>query len=344
MLAFDLAEIPESERFDFWAALGGRTFATTASPNDRERISVRSTTWSLRPLILTRFESTPFTTIRGDAELRAEPGDFIKIKLYTAGQTYISHGDDVDVLRHGAIHIIDQSRPKIEVSTKRAHLALMVPHADVGYDPARHPIVRSLASGTGDGAVLADALMTLEAAMKGDPAGQHLTHVDPILSALRDMLGPKAGRGEEGDRRAARRAALRRLVAANPMSTLVGVDALANRFNISRASVYRAFSSYGGVERFRMRCRLGLAFRLLVETVPRRGVVTQTAERLAFSSDSHFVRAFRLEFGMSPGEIVGMAPPLASYADTAGKRLELTSDLAALRGQLTEVYSRFRVS
>jgi AraC-like DNA-binding protein len=76
----------------------------------------------------------------------------------------------------------------------------------------------------------------------------------------------------------------------------------------SRSQLYRLLEEEGGVARYIQRRRLSESFAILCDArsnLP----IGEIAETLCFSDASSFSRAFRREFGMSPGEVRS-----ASYA------------------------------
>lgn len=340
---FDLSALPQHERFDFWRELGGRSYATTASPFWRDRVEVRSWIWSGGPAILTSFEASPFTTIRGEAEIRSESAAVLKIKLYRRGTTWRLHAGRVECLQPGAVHVIDQSRPKREVSISRAHLALIVPHEAVGYDVAEHAPLRSFSFGTSDGYLIAEAMLELERVVLRRPSASHDTEVFGLVDLLSRALTEKRDGLEQVGNAQARRRAIRRYARRALCSGDVSVEMLKETFGVSRASVYRAFAEDGGVESFLMQCRLERAFDMLCCADERRGVVGQTAERMGFGSIGHFTRSFRQHFGVPPSEIVAMAAFTHDERSTAWHRDrggEL-SDYNDLKRALTSVYAHF---
>ena len=303
----DLAAFPEAERFDLWHALGLPSYRTTASPEARDAIRVRSWAWSASPLILTGFEASAFTTIRGAAELGREPGDVLKVKLYSRGRTWFVAEGAVTPLGVGAVHIIDQSRPKTEISTEREHLALFVPHAAVGFDPGRHPPLVSLGVEAGTGAMMAAAMMALAVAVLGMPGGSHRDRADEVLALLRGVLAERADEDRQRSLGDVRRRAMRRHVRRTAGQEQITAETLEGMFGASRASVYRAFEEVGGLRTFALACRLDRAFETLAGAAPRRGIVGEIALALGFASTGAFVRSFRSRHGVRPGDIVGSA-------------------------------------
>ena len=77
-------------------------------------------------------------------------------------------------------------------------------------------------------------------------------------------------------------------------------DFLCRRFKVSRAHLYRAFASDGGVAKVLRDIRLDAAFRELTGAVRTTRSITEIAYSLGFSSGNQLLRSFRTRFGMTP--------------------------------------------
>lgn len=78
---------------------------------------------------------------------------------------------------------------------------------------------------------------------------------------------------------------------------------IAQRFNVSRSHLYRAFAADGGVATVLRDRRLDRAFLELVRPAAGPCSITGIAYRFGFSSGNQFLRAFRARFGMTPSEV-----------------------------------------
>jgi len=78
---------------------------------------------------------------------------------------------------------------------------------------------------------------------------------------------------------------------------------ICERFNLSRATLYRMFETDGGVRRYIQDRRLYAAIWDLAEGGIHRGRLTAVAEKWGFSSNANFNRAVKNVFGMPPGAL-----------------------------------------
>jgi AraC-like DNA-binding protein len=112
---------------------------------------------------------------------------------------------------------------------------------------------------------------------------------------------------------------VRQSVRRNLRSPSLGPDRLCREAGTSRSQLYRLLGHVGGVANYIKRCRLAESFALLSD-VSNSQAINKVAELLCFSDASTFSRAFRQEFGVSPGDVrsaalSGVAIPQASASN-----------------------------
>jgi AraC-like DNA-binding protein len=95
---------------------------------------------------------------------------------------------------------------------------------------------------------------------------------------------------------------VRRVVRKHLQSSALGTEFLCREVATSRSQLYRLLEGEGGVSRYIRRQRLLEAYARLCDTSESRPIAA-LAEDLCFSDASTFGRAFRQEFGESPGEV-----------------------------------------
>ncbi|NLS07071.1 helix-turn-helix transcriptional regulator [Rhizobium sp. P32RR-XVIII] len=97
------------------------------------------------------------------------------------------------------------------------------------------------------------------------------------------------------------RARIKRHIEDNLSTASLDVTNLCRRFALSRASLYRLFAPQSPASYIQQR-RLHRAFAILVSPAFRPWRIIDVAVECQFSSDATFIRAFRREFGLTPGE------------------------------------------
>ncbi|MBB4570813.1 helix-turn-helix transcriptional regulator [Rhizobium leucaenae] len=97
------------------------------------------------------------------------------------------------------------------------------------------------------------------------------------------------------------RTRIKRHIEENLGADSLDVANLCRRFALSRASLYRLFAPQSPASYIQQR-RLHRAFAILVSPAFRPWRIIDVAIECQFSSDATFIRAFRREFGITPGE------------------------------------------
>jgi AraC-like DNA-binding protein len=253
------------------------------------------------------YDRTPVHVARGGL-------DHYHVTLCLQGEMRFSSGRRELTLRPGDIGFIDMAQPNRTVLVgagedrvrlmglivQRAVLAPLLAHPDSAtatFLPASHHHARLLAS----------QFAALWQDPKAEAGGLNATIA--AIAAMVEIVAAAVGRAAdaEGDvERAERhlyRAMIKRHIAANLESSSLTAADLCHRFQIPRASLYRLFEADGGLARYVQEQRLNRALILLIAPAARGKRLVDMALDLQFSSDSTFVRAFRRQFGLTPGEV-----------------------------------------
>lgn len=327
-----------------WQASAPRAYAVGSGGRDRGALDIATSAWRVDSLLLTRFRSRAHLVLRPRQLLREKPAPFVKLRLYLAGGTRLFDGEGAALGRLGseAVHVFDHSRAWIADHEDLEHISLFLPHALIGYDPARHPICTSLPLSEPVGRVLGDAFGSFARQVSVAQAGDAAALAAGIAGLVRGLLEGGVTSETEPDVRAARRTAMCRYLERNLRDTALGVESLCSAFGAARSTIYRDFAEHGGVERYILRQRLARAFDDLSHARDGRGAVREAAERWGFASVSHFSHAFTQHFGMRPSSAIGIAvppeaPPAADPPEPGHTGLE-----QAL-ARLARLYARFHV-
>jgi AraC-like DNA-binding protein len=250
------------------------------------------------------YDRTPVHVARGGL-------DHYHVTLCLQGEMWFSSGRRDITLRPGDICLLDMAQPNrtvlggasgartrlMALILPRAALASRLAHPDsatASLLPASHHHARLLAS---------------HLAALWEPAGSEAGSPAATIEAMADIIASVAGSALDAERdveRAERHLYLtmiKRHIAANLETELLAPEELCRRFEISRASLYRLFEADGGLAHYVQEQRLNRAMMLLVSPAARDQRLIDLALDLQFSSDSTFVRAFRRQFGLTPGEI-----------------------------------------
>lgn len=131
-------------------------------------------------------------------------------------------------------------------------------------------------------------------------------HQLPLVSQAVAMLGSACLRRQVTERPTSEvqlSITIRQYIEKELGSPHLDAEALAERFGLSRATLYRQFTSEGGVQRFIRERRLLRAMKMLTQSNPGgRPRVSTVAYATGFSDEKTFSRAFKRRFGFLPRE------------------------------------------
>ncbi|MCK9916174.1 helix-turn-helix domain-containing protein [Microbacteriaceae bacterium K1510] len=280
------------------------------SPDDFE---VVSTTRMTGKGLLVEAVSTPLEYDRTAAHVARGGIDHYHITLCFQGQMRFASGRREITLRPGDVGLIDMAQPNrtwlTGVGEDRSRLAsLILPRALLAPRLA-HPDSSSATFLPGHdrrARLLADQFAALwQQPETADAAAMTEAIVDGMCDVIAEVAGRAAdAHGDAG--RAERRlllAAIKQHIDANLYTGTLSADDLCDRFRLSRASLYRLFEADGGLAHYVQDQRLNRALLLLISPAARSKRLIDLAVELQFSGDSTFVRAFRRQFGLTPGEV-----------------------------------------
>ncbi len=257
--------------------------------------------WLLDNLIFTKVAFGEQKFIREHRHLHQDDLEYLSLQIYTKGRGHGVLGDIPVTMSPGSIHILDFRRNWQAICEESAVDGIIIPYSAIGYDPSVHPAHMEFDITSPVGRVLYSAIhaMTLQLPHLEEEAA-------PAIAAgfgglLRGLLISSAEQPNIVDE--ARAMAMRDFIDENLSRMTLSAKHLCQAFDVSRATVYRAFEESGGLQRYIIQRRLERAFSDLAMSPPTRGRVVRAAEDWGFTSVSHFSRLFRARFDMSPSEL-----------------------------------------
>lgn len=312
-LHFDSSALPEDERFSTFAS-AMVNFEVTRG--DTRPFAAKAAAWKVGDVMVADLWATPLIYRRSESRLAADEVDHFYVNLHLDGSLAADFGDQKVRCGAGSLLAIDMRRPcRLQISDMR-RLSVAVPRqqllprlggrnphglmAEGGLAPVLASTLRSVL----------DSLPSLEA--RHAPALER-TVINLVAETLLDAL-PSAD-----DPRALDEAMISRVRAlmesrlGEPLEAAV----ICSELGVSRASLYRAMARHGGVRRYLSRLRLRRV-RAHLEAPGDRLSLVELAERVGFADKAHLARAFKREFGLTPGEVragAARAEPAAPAID-----------------------------
>ncbi len=288
--------------------------------------------YKIGPMLFGRARSTAQRFIR-DEHVLARGGDHhVLIQLYVKGGYRGTAGSAPIEIRPGDICVLDLASTFRTEADAFDNLNMAVPRTLLG---ARLPNMEGLHGlvlprERGMTQLLGRHLLAMDEIVPELEAEQADDLVDATVALLAATLRRavyKRGRSEAVDDSVA--LAIRRYIDANLADPALGAPAIARRFGVSRATLYRLFSRYGSIADYIRRERLRRAFQDLRQGSDRRVHVGRVARRWGFGSDASFARAFRATYGMSPTEARSAAAAATGGEASASRSNPLVDWFAA---------------
>ncbi len=206
----------------------------------------------------------------------------------------------------GGLHFVDYARPLKTLPRAVDAISVALPRARADEWMLRSEMNGFVLPPDGAGAKLITAhLKSIMALGSGLSAEEGVAAIEAALLMMGRCVGQTL-RMEEAQTQTSYRT-VRQLATQYIDQNLMGLDltpdALAMEIGISRATLYRAFDTEGGVHNHIQGRRLDRAYWILGRRAGRSPTIAEVAYSHGFVSVPHFNRAFRARFGMSPGEV-----------------------------------------
>lgn len=318
------ADIPEAEEFYRHAIrdLYG------VSHIDRNRpFFTDNLVYQIGDYVIARGRSVGQALVRTPDEIRRSGLDSVMLILDLAGMKGDVDGRDVNA-PPGSFHLRDLARPSAGRVEAVDVIVLTVPRS-------RAPawlIDRNAHGSSVDGSPQISRLLNghLTALLEAAPRLSVAEGVASVEAAL--ALAERAFRNS-GSLDATQSAAVRRRLRASAISLIdrrlhepeLKIDQLIHTLGASRATLFRAFESSGGISHFIKQNRLERAREALLARRGRDPSVAEIARLHGFRSESHFSRSFQDRFGHRPGTLEASDRPAAA-AGLGGIRYDLVLD------------------
>jgi AraC-like DNA-binding protein len=308
---FDLFRQTVSDVCDLSAPLGEEGFRATARGRN------------VGPLILTEVQTSSLRYGRSVRQVAHSGLDYYQINVNLTGCTHMQSARHSATYGPGDIGFLDMIRASdVEVRAPPdglAHcIAIFVPRKLLtpllAAPDAEH--CASLSGRVKATRLLTETVISMATGSPERSAALIRTKTEALVGLLADGLGSKqeATLPLRKSMRSMALASVKRFIEQNLDSALLDVATVSHRFGLSRATVYRLFDTDGGLVSYVQRRRLLRAFDALVMGRGARRRILDIAVDCHFASDATFNRAFRREFGITPGELRAHANPRVARA------------------------------
>jgi len=285
---------------------------TTTPLGPVDDFRAKSAALHLGAAIVAEYQATALDYVRTPLHIARSGIDHYMIYMIFEGIYHIEIGPRTATLRAGNLCVVDMGAPThirvvpAEGRTRSRHLSLLLPRpllAPLLAEPDS-VFVTVIRDDEPHGLVVRDHV----ASIWRHSSGLDATESESVVRALVHLLAgalrstPAAEPQIALADAAARRTAIKRHLEHN-LGSMVDVDGLGRRFGVSRAALYRLFEADGGIVRYVQQRRLRRALAMVLSPTGLHARVADIALQHGFGSESSFIRAFRREFGSTPGEL-----------------------------------------
>ena len=150
--------------------------------------------------------------------------------------------DDPSPMEAGEVHLFDMSRENYTLAENSHVASAFIPHATIGYDPARHPIDMGFSIDSPVRRYLSIAFYALLNQLHVLPREDACALSKGFCGLLRGILNPQTpGTSKEQRYRAERHCEMRSYLDRHLSDPELGIDSLCRIFNVSRSSISGSF-------------------------------------------------------------------------------------------------------
>lgn len=272
---------------------------------------------------------------RHASHARRDGFDHVVLQLLVSGQWIGGPMDEEREVRPGEIVLLDMARPQRNLASAAHLITVNLPRDQLEeaftVTPALHgAILPAHASHLlGEFMLLLNRLDTGRAPAVALSAGKAVSEL--AAGAFAAMTGQNFSTDQEKHFGHLRRERAELFIDAHLADPMLDAARVARELGVSRSVLYQLFQRSGGVARYILARRLELLSRALRRPHHKRSV-SELAFSLGFSSESHCSKAFRLAYGLPPGEYrKQFSRDRTAFADAAAGSSALDAWHSALR-------------
>jgi AraC-like DNA-binding protein len=298
----DVQSLREDERFDFWRE-SVRPFFSTEPTKGAPNHTVSGKSTLVDSLIYINAEFGSFTTSRGKVEINSSDSEYLVLETYSFGGVDGVFGGEHYSMRPGSLYLRDWQKPFRDQTLPSSVRSLVIPYSALGYDPSLHNAHFAISVDSVKGQILMAAFEAFEKQLP------FMSQVDaPAVSA--GLMGLVRGlflsNSLSGINKSVENGSIhlvKKYIADNLSNSHLNVDGICKFCALSRSALYRLFENDGGVALYIRESRLKRSYAMFSSPQYRDIQITTIALNLGFSNVTHFNRAFKAKFGVTPSDV-----------------------------------------
>jgi AraC-like DNA-binding protein len=292
--------------------------------------------WSLGGFAVNRTIAPPLQVVRNKRHLRREPVDHWIVSQYTRGAHAANTAGTTLEVPAGVPFLWSLGQEFVHERTHVDRIQFIMSR-DAFCDLA--PLLDAACGSPLDtplGRLLGDYMMALEHHLPAVTELDFPRLANAVGAMVAAAIAPSAERVAVARRQIdlGRKERVRQAIRRHLGTPTLGPRTLGRLVGMSRSNLYRLFEASGGVARYIQNQRLSAAYALLTDAENNKSITT-LAEEFCFADASSFSRAFKREFGCSPGEArsaaqAGIAPVAVAEGCVSADRADFGGFLRRL--------------
>lgn len=246
--------------------------------------------------------------VRPKHKITADGLDCYMVQVFLKGHCEVQDGRHIRAVRPGDIYIIDAAAPLDAIDYGFTHLTVLIPRDLISrflIRPDGHHR-RIIPAETPLAKLLYQFICSVHANSGGMSVDDGMAAVAAVLSLTQSLLNARLPEApvhlDDEAVNLAARAAITDFIEANLSDPDLGPSQLMAALGVSRTRLYQLFEPYGGVTAEVRRRRLRRSLQDLFDRSHGTMRMAEIAYRWGFGSETHYIRAFKRRYDMTPGE------------------------------------------
>ena len=323
---FSTQSLAPRDRHEAWHEWFRPVLDVVAVDQSYSEFVAENSAWKLGCLVMSRVSAPPVRVVRTKAQVRRDPVDHWVLTYAQQGSMWVKDDKDSFEVPPGVPYLWSLGEKSESERTRIDRLQLFLPRDEF------RDIATQLNSTCGSlldmplGLLLGDYMLALERRLPALTPGELPALTNSMQAMIAAAVAPSPERVAVARNQIefGRMERVRKVIQRHLRSPVLGPTTLCRLVGISRSNLYRLLEPAGGVAHYIQKQRLLEAHAVLsnpTATVK----ISAIADDLCFSDASSFSRAYKKEFGYSPGETRSAA--MAGFAIFAKTRDRTVRDL-----------------
>lgn len=303
---FSTSDFPADHQFEAWRDKISVVFdvARTGGSRFTSSFAARVDAYMIGNLVVADSTQGEQAYSVSPSRARAADMDLFQIALYRSGG-YRGDADGNPIEgRAGDVEVLDLGRSMQAVDAASHTVCVFVPREALQERVGNLDGLHGVDLRSSMGGLLADYLGLLAERLPQMPESDGEAAASATIEMIAACLRPTANAIGEAQAPIQDVTLLRakRLIEERLRSPQLSPEFLCRTLHVSRRSLYRLFEPLGGVHQYILRRRLSHVRRILKDPCNRRPIA-DVAEQYGFSNPETFWRAFKRQYGVTPGDV-----------------------------------------